>query len=208
MKNMFLSSSRYQRAARGLLLGCAFLLVASASAQNRLQNPGFESPLDPWDPLGLSGGKTNWTVVFVSGGPGSFAMNDRSTESARSGGRGAHFRQRTESWCHAYFTQTVSNLTAGANYIVSGYINISWVSPKLRVYFESLGGAVGTTSVVSPDVAATGWIQYSVTNTASASGKLEVRLHSDKQQTVSGGPGLAKFVLTDARFDDFSLTPQ
>ena len=70
MKNKFLSSPRYQLAARGLLLGCAWLLLGSASAQNLLKNPGFESPLDPWDPLGLSGGKTNWTLVYVDGGPG------------------------------------------------------------------------------------------------------------------------------------------
>jgi hypothetical protein len=134
---------------------------------------------------------------------------DRSTEGSHTvGGHGVQLRQRTESPAHAYFTQTVSNLTAGANYIVSGYINISWVSPKLHVYLETLGGAAGTTSVRTADAAATGWLQYSVTNTASASGQLEIRLQSDKEQTVSGGPGLAKFVLTDARFDDFTLTPQ
>ncbi len=210
MKNKFLPSSRYQLAARGLLLSCAWLLLASASAQNLLRNPGFESPLDPWDPLGLSGGKTNWTVVYASGGPGDFAMKDRSRAAARSGGSlGAHLRPATEWWCHAYFTQTVSNLAANASYVFSGWINKPWLAnAKCHLYMEMLGGPAGTTSVVSPDVGATGWAQYSVTNTASAAGTLEVRLHMNKEQTPIKQAGLALYDVFDAWFDDFTLTAQ
>jgi hypothetical protein len=210
MKNMLLSSSRYRLAARGILLACALVLCAAASAQNLLKNGDFESPLDPWDPTGLSGGKTNWTLVYVSGGPGSFAMKDRSTESSHNGanGHGAHLRPTTEMWCHAYFTQTVSNLTANSNYVVSGYINISYLNAKFRVYFDTLGGPGGTTVVASPDVSAKNWIQYRVTNTASATGKLEVRLHLNKDVQTRALPGVAKYKLCDARFDDFTLTAQ
>lgn len=211
MKNTFVSRSRYQLAAQGLLLSCAWLLLASANAQT-LKNGDFESPLDPWDPTGLTGGKTNWTLVYVSGSgtPGNFAMKDRSTEASRHGAsqHGAHLRPATEMWCGAYFTQTVTNLNAGSNYIVSGWINISFLNSKLHVFIETLGGAAGTTSVVTPDAAATGWIQYSVTNTASAAGKLEVRLRLTKEFMTIALPGVAKYYKCDARFDDISLTAQ
>jgi hypothetical protein len=208
MKNKSLAFSPCQLAARRLLLGCcACLLLASAGAQNLLKNPGFESPLDPWDPLGLSGGKTNWTLVYTSGGPGDFAMKDRSRVATHSGSRGAHLRPATECWCHAYFTQTVSNLTANASYVVAGWINLTFIdNGRDHVYIEALGGPAGTTSVVSPDVATEGWFQYSVTNTASATGTLQVRLHSNKQKVPNKLPGLAMYYLFDAYFDDFSLT--
>jgi hypothetical protein len=209
MKNKFLSSPRYQLAARGLLLGCAWLLLGSASAQNLLKNPGFESPLDPWDPLGLSGGKTNWTLVYALGGPGDWAIKDRTRVAGLSSSIGASLRPATEQATHAYYTQTVSNLTANANYVVSGSINLTFIgNGKDHVYIETLGGPAGTTSVVSPDVSATGWIQYSVTNAATPAGTLEVRIHSNKETTPPKLPGLALYLLFDAFFDNFSLTPQ
>jgi hypothetical protein len=209
MKNKILSASRWELAARGLLLGWACLLLSSASAQNLLKNPGFESPLDPWDPLAQSGGKTNWTVGYASGGPGDFAMKDRSKVAAHSGSRGGHLRPVTECWCHAYFTQTVSNLTANASYVLSGWVNLNFLdNGKDHIYIELLGGPTGTTSVVSPDADVEGWLQHSVTNTASAAGTLEVRLHSDKQKVPNKLPGLAMYYLFDAYYDDFSLTPE
>jgi len=211
MKIVSLFSFRYQLAARGLLLGCAWLLVAPASAQNLLKNGDFEAPLDPWDPTGLSGGKTNWTLAYPSGGPGTFAMKDRSTESSRQGaknGHGVHLRPTTENWCHAYFTQTVSNLIANAQYVVSGWVNTSYDNNKLHIFIETLGGPAGITSVATPDIKPTNpvWMEYSVTNTASAAGTLEVRLHLGKQAMSTILPGVAKYYLCDARFDDLSLT--
>jgi hypothetical protein len=57
-------------------------------------------------------------------------------------------------------------------------------------------------------VTATGWIQYSVTNTASAAGKIEIRLHENKQQMPLSLPGLAKYKQCDSRFDEYSLAHQ
>jgi hypothetical protein len=208
MKNESPLSRRYELTALGLLLGCGWLLLASANAQT-LRNPGFESPLDPWDPLGLSGGKTNWTLVYARGGPGDFAMKDRSRASAHSGSLGAHFRPATEWTNSAYFTQTVSNLTANASYVVSGWIKLTFVQAKFHVYIETLGGPAGTTSAVSaPPTTEGSWIQYSVTNTASTAGTLEVRLHADKETTPLKDAGLALFNVLEAYFDDFSLAPQ
>jgi hypothetical protein len=210
MKTVSQFVSRCLLAAPCLLLGCACLLLSSANAQNLLRNGDFESPLDPWDPTGLSGGKTNWTLVYAfgNGGPGTFAMKDRSTESSRHGasGHGVHLRPTTENWCHAYFTQTVTNLIANAQYVVSGLVNIGYLNNKFHVYIETLGGPSGTTSVSTPDVAVTGWSTNYVTNTASAGGTLEVRLHLSKQSMTPALPGVAKYYLCDARFDDLTLT--
>jgi len=211
MKNASLSSFSHKNALRGFLLSCGLCLLASASAQNLLQNGDFEAPLDPWDPTGLTGGKTNWTLVYnpTSGGPGTFAMKDRSTEASRHGAteHGAHLRPATECWCQAYFAQTVSNLIANADYVVNGWINIGYINNKFHVYIETLGGPAGTTIVRSPDVDVTKWNQHWVTNTASSSGTLVVRLRLDKQDQGLSLPGVAKYKLCDARFDDLTLTP-
>jgi hypothetical protein len=207
MKNNLLCYCLRQLAARGLVLSCLCLLVFSASAQT-IQNPGFESPLDPWDPAGLSGGKTNWTLVYVCGGPGDLALKDRSRASAHTGSLGAHFRPATEWTNHAYFVQTVTNLTPSASYVVSGWIRLTFVQAKWHVYIETLGGPSGTTSVRSPDPSATGWVQYSVTNTASSTGTLQIRLHGNKETTPLKSAGLALFNVLEAYFDDLSLTPQ
>ena len=86
---------------RGLLFGMALLLGGSASAQNLLRNGDFESPLSTND----------WVVQFSApsipstdayGGPGDFAIADRTTEGSRiAGGYGAHLRSRTD-WCPAF----------------------------------------------------------------------------------------------------------
>ena len=216
MKNKLLSSFHRHLPAPGLLLGCALLLGASASGQNLLKNGDFESPFDPWDPTGLTGGNTNWTLVYVSGGPGDFAMHDRSTYASRHAangpnGHGANLRPSTEWWCHAYFTQTVSNLTAGASYVLSGYVNSVWGKDNgnLHVYAELLGGPSGTTSAVTPDIVSNSWSYvYSVTNTASSSGTVVVRLHENKGAMANDGIGTEKYFGMDAFFDDFTLTAQ
>lgn len=206
MKKKLLFRSCRQFGARVLLLGCAMLLCHLAGAQERLKNPGFESPLDPYDPTGLTGGKTNWTIVYVNGTQGDFAMHGRSTEASRtSGGHGAHLRPNTEYATHAYFTQTVTNLTAGDSYVLSGYMHKGFDNSNLSVYFEAIGGSDGATSVQSPE-ATTDRTQYFVTNTASPSGQIEVRLRLVKNKMTSDGPGLAKFIKSSAWFDDFSLT--
>jgi hypothetical protein len=208
MKINFLSSSRGQIAACRLLLAGVLLVAGSVHAQNLLKNGDFESPLDPWDPTGLTGGKTNWTLVYVSGGPGDFVMKDRSTEASHNGytEHGVHLRPASEWWCHAYFTQTVTNLMPGSNYVCTGWINKRYLNVKDHTYIELLGGSDGTVSVVSLDVSVDKWHQYWVTNTASATGKIEVRLHESKQQMPLSLPGVAKYKQCDSRFDDFSLT--
>ena len=210
MRNKLLSSSRYQLALLGFLLGSILMLAGSARAQNLLKNGDFESPIDPWDPSGLTGGKTNWTIVYASGGPGDFTMKDRSTEASHNGysQHGAHLRPASEFWCTAYFTQTVTNLVPGDTYIVTGWINKSFINGNDHTYIETVGGPSGTTSVVSPDVSAKNWIQYSVTNTASYAGKMEVRLVERKQKMTLASAGVAKYKQCDNRFDDISLVHQ
>lgn len=139
-------------------------------------------------------------------------MHDRSTMASRNGpnGHGAHLRPSTEHWCHAFFTQTVSNLTPGAGYIVNGYVNSVWgkANGNLHVYFEMLGGPSGTTSVVTPDIYTNAWILYSLTNTASSGGTITVRLHLNKGAMANDGIGTEKYFGCDAMFDDFTMTAQ
>jgi len=133
----------------GVALGIGLFACLSVRAQNLLQNPEFELPLGP----------TNWTVGYIRGGPPDFEIRDRTTRGSRSwasGDFGAQFRPFHNKLAHAYFTQTVTNLTPGHFYTVSGYMSEGWWSDppagqvydpgrdgkrnQFLVYIEALGG--------------------------------------------------------------------
>jgi hypothetical protein len=203
MKNDSLSA-RCKLAIRGALLGFAVLACVSASAQNLLKNGDFEQPLGP----------TNWTVVYVQGGPDDFEIKDRTTvadknPSTQQNKRGAHLRPCTDWIAHAYFTQTITNLVPGHAYTVQG--DVRWhggtatgygnAAIVYRVYFEAVGqGAARSPDV--PDDGSDGWLHYSVTQTPDASGKIEVRLHLNKFRFCT----YDKLVLINGYFDNFSVT--
>jgi hypothetical protein len=126
-------------AIRGLALGLTLLLSASAGAQNLLKNGDFEQPLGP----------TNWTVGYLHGGPDDWEMKDRSRGGARrmSTFYGAYFRVLSQKLAHAYFTQTVTNLTPGHAYNFVGHMREDWWKgvddpkrDKFLVYIELIGG--------------------------------------------------------------------
>jgi hypothetical protein len=181
-----------------VLLGCD-----AVRAQNLLRNPGFESPLGP----------DNWSVVYAYGGPSDLSIADRSTFASRGGGNyGAHLRSIHDGLYHAYFSQTVTNLTPGASYIVSGYMKY-WeytfeLNSKFDVYFEAVGGQ-GTNS--TPNITAMDdsnlktnavYRLYSVTNTATVNGKIEVRLQINRHGTITC---CDKLYYVNAMWDDMSL---
>ena len=200
-------------------LGCALALVVvawlggSACGQNLLRNADFESPLSTND----------WVVQFSApgnpstnayGGPGDFAIADRSTEGSRiAGGYGAHLRSRTDWTTRAYFTQTVSNLTAGVTYHLSGYMKITAIDTKFHVYFEAVGGSGeptedGRFSVRTADATTgTTQTQYFLDQTPDSNGRIEVRLRFEKLAMTPGAISYPKFVQFSAFFDDFALTP-
>ena len=141
--------SRCQLAVHGLLLSCSLFLHGSINAQNLLKNPEFESPLGP----------TNWTVGYIRGGPPDFEIRDRTTAASRGwsyGNFGAEFRPMHNKLAHAYFTQTVTNLSTNQFYTVSGWMKEDWWSPPsgtnaydpyangvrdaFLVYIEAIGG--------------------------------------------------------------------
>jgi hypothetical protein len=141
--------------ARGLASGLGLWLCVSAGAQNLLKNPEFESPL----------GTTNWTVGHTRGGPADFEIRDRTTAASRGwafGDFGAEFRPFHNKLAHAYFTQTVTNLTPGRLYTVKGWMKEDWWSPpsggkpydpvsdgkrnSFLVYIEAIGGLGSATS--------------------------------------------------------------
>jgi hypothetical protein len=204
MKNKLLSCSGCQVAILGPLLAFTSLIGGLVSAQNLLSNPDFESPL----------GSNNWTVVYAYGGPSDFSIADRSAFASHTSGSGfgAHLRGTHDGLAHAYFTQTVTNLTPGASYTLSGYMKY-WegtfeLNGKFDVYFEAIGGQ-GTFS--SPNITAIDdpnaktlatYHLYSVTNTADANGKIEVRLQMVLRTTVC----CDKLYYKNAAWDDMSLT--
>ena len=213
LSHRHLPSGWRELAGRGLLLAMALLLGGSASGQNLLGNPDFELPLSTND----------WVVQFSApsipstnayGGPGDFAIADRSTEGSRvAGGYGAHLRARTDWTTRAYFTQTVSGLTPGATCHMSGYMKITAADTKFAAYMEAVGGSGAPTqdgrfSLRTPD-ATTGstQTQYFLDQTADASGKIEVRLRFVKLAMKPGAISYPKFVQYSAFFDDISLTP-
>jgi hypothetical protein len=132
-----------------MTLGLGLLLCGGAGAQNLLKNPDFEYPLGP----------TNWMVGHIRGGPSDFEIRDRTTAASRGwsyGDFGAEFRPFHNKLAHAYFTQTVSNLTAGQVYTFSGQMQEDWWSApsgtnaydpvsngkrnSFLVYMEVIGG--------------------------------------------------------------------
>ncbi len=199
---------------RGLPLGVALLLGGSASAQNLLRNGDFESPLSTND----------WVVQFSAtgipdadafGGPGDFAIADRTTEGSRVvGGYGAHFRSRTDWTTKAYFTQTVTGLTAAITYHLTGYMKITDNDvTNFLAYFEAVGGtgtptADGRFSTNTPYATTNKTqIQYTLDQKPDSQGKIEVRLRFLKFSMKAGDISYPKFVQYSVYFDDFSLVP-
>jgi hypothetical protein len=126
--------------AHGLALGALLLFCAPAGAQNLLINGDFESA--PFGP-------TNWTVGYLHGGPDDWEIKDRSRGGARRSSTfyGGYFRLLSQKICHAYFSQTVSNLTPGYAYNFVGHMKEDWwksaldpLRDKYLVYIELIGG--------------------------------------------------------------------
>ena len=195
-------------------LGLALLLGGSASAQNLLRNGDFESPLSTND----------WVVQFSApgipstdayGGPGDFAIADRTTEGSRVvGGYGAHFRSRTDWLTKAYFTQTVTGLTRGTNYHLTGYMKITNNDvTNFLAFFEAVGGTGtptqdGRFSVRTPYATTNKTqIQYTLDQTPDNQGKIEVRLRFLKYPMTPGPVSYPKFVQYSVFFDDFTDMP-
>jgi len=214
MKNTFLFSPRQQFAGWGLLLGCAFLLCASASAQNLLKNGSFESPIDPEG----SSGTTNWVVVYAHGTAAEWLYADRTTEAGikndpdyPGGYFGAAFGTRHWSWTHAYHKQIVTGLTPGASYTLSGYMWHGFDNNKVVAYIAMLGGPDGSTVVSNMSTHTSKQpltdVHYFLTNTASSNGEIEVRLGLNQGQYAVVDAGQAKWYSGTAWFDVFALTP-
>jgi hypothetical protein len=187
----------------GLLLG--LMIVGSASAQNLLNNPGFEAPIATSTSV-----LTNWSVKYSGCLPEDFCIRDRSTFANHAGTFGGHFRPVTEGTMHAYFTQYAVGLTPGDTYVVSGWMMNTWESGatggKINIFIETIGG-LGSVSTPTCTSASSTWTFYSVTNTAKANTTLEVRLHYDKPSNtvITDNKGLNN---ASGCWDDISVTHQ
>lgn len=200
MEYTFRRPFRSLLAGRGFLLGLAFLVCGSAGAQELLKNGDFESPFPGSDPTG------NWTVVYVDGGPGDFAIAGPSTEAhAGKGAFGAHLRPNNFNSAHAYFKQIVTNLTPGATYTLTAQRMQAgfqkYVGGRLRVYACLVSGS--SSNVVFGNGTSAG--PYSLTITASASRQIEVQLHLWKACMSNESSNDMKHTKCSGWFDDFSL---
>jgi hypothetical protein len=219
MKRKFLSFFCCPIAVQGLLVSFAFLLCASASAQNLLKNGDFEQPLGP----------TNWTVAYLHGGPEDWEIKDRSRGGSRHAAwYGGYFRAITLKLAHACFTQTVTNLTPGHLYTVSGWMRQDWwhgpavddsKRDKYRVYIEAIGGQgnptpdgrASTIATTPPDADIDApytfptdiWRAFTAQQTPDTNRKIEVRLHYYKVDFCI----YDKTYTSAASYDDISLTP-
>jgi hypothetical protein len=203
--------SRSQLTAPSLLLGFALLLSVSASAQNLLNNPGFNAPLSTGNVT------TNWVIGYDYGSKDDFVVADRTTWAKRTWGDadangvawGAQFRPIHEGAMKGYFKQTVSGLNTSKTYVVSGYMFMMWpqgIPNAYDVFIEARGNS-GNLRTVScnysgPFNPATAPL-FSVTNTPKANGTMEIRLYYEKKTWTTD-----KAYTATGCFDDISVTAQ
>ncbi len=214
---------------RASLLGCALLLSQSAGAQNLLKNGDFEQRLGP----------TNWTVKYLHGDADDFEIKNRIRaasmypQGSATKFYGACFRPLTLKLAHAYFTQTVTNLTPDHVYQFTGNMWEDWwkapndaLRDKMLVYIEVIGGQ-GTplpdgrfsliatndftdsngnadANIDAPYTYATGiWRPFYAQQIPDTNRQIEVRMHYDKV----GFAIYDKTWTSAAYYDDISLTP-
>ncbi len=105
---------------------------------------------------------------------------------------GGHFAPNHDWMMHAYFRQVISNLTPNATYNCSAWMAF-WGGDYLTrcsVYLEAIGGPNGLISHTVPTYPGNvlnlnpaegggpeAWQKYAVTQTATPSGRMEIRLH-------------------------------
>jgi hypothetical protein len=138
MKSRLLLLHQYKSAAQGLLLCSCCLIGGLAGAQvNYLRNGDFEQPVGP----------TNWTLGYLLGGADDFHIKDRTRGAVYQGTFGGCLQPLTLKLAHAYFGQTVSNLTANHVYKFTGHMQEDWWKgvgdpkrDKYLIYFELIGG--------------------------------------------------------------------
>jgi hypothetical protein len=209
-------SSRSSLVARSWLVSLAMLTGSWAVAQNFVRNPDFESPLGP----------DNWKIVYVNGSSESdFFIHGRSTIAHRDSVYGTwdgnyfglHFRPYTQGLMEAYASQTVSNLSPNASYVVSVWMTQfhSNYTNKMNLWLESIGGlgslssanAIGYMHDDNSNTDNNGWSRYWMTNTANSAGQIEVRLHFQVIAGTTSGNSSPKWMSEDAFYDHVSVMP-
>lgn len=167
----------------GLLAAIAVMSLAiagQASAVNWVLNPGFE------DPLG-----SEWELVFADGSGSSFSILGQTAASFYSGTYGLQFQVPTSNnfTAHAYYKQVVSGLTPGQSYPVSAWLKFNALNvynrpDKFWVYLQAIGG-MGSLVAPAKGSNTSGWVQYSIDQTADANGQIEIRVGMNKYGTTS-----------------------
>lgn len=222
------SSFRSRIAVPGLLFGFTLAASVSVSGQNLLQNGNFEQRLGP----------TNWTVGYLHGGAADWEIKNRIraasmyAQGSATKFYGGCFRWLSYKPAHAYFTQTVTNLTPGHVYQVSGNMYQDWwktddpLRHLMKIYIEAIGGQ-GTlmedgrfSMLATNDFTDSGgnvntnidapytypnkvWRPFYTPQIPDADGNIEIRLHYNHCNYDI----YDKSWTSAAYFDDISLTP-
>jgi len=147
------------------------LALGSPAYANLLTNGGFE------DPIG-----SEWTWTNVSGVTPTFYGVDAAA--AHTGSYGYRIAYGDDVG-HGYLQQTITGLTPGLEYQVSGWVKVYFRGEdRNHGYIEALGGGADVSSpaqgenwMVSNTVGI--WTNVFVTQTADIGGNLTVRLHLD-----------------------------
>ncbi len=216
-----------------LFTGLALLAAGPGRAQNSVKNPDFEQPLGPdnwtFEYAAVHGPGNQPTNC----GPYDFWIADRSTAAHKlinapwSGMWDGEDGTKTNYWCkfgghiapnhtgrmHGYFKQVVKHLDPGASYTISAWMaffsNNDGYLAKCNIYLEALGGQgsqttpypAGNVQNVRGNIP--GWQRYAVTNTATAAGEIEVRLHFNKYLDCDTW----EFKNFNAYYDHVAVTP-
>jgi len=191
------------------------------AAQNFVKNPDFEEELGP----------DNWTIVYVyPSGPEDFLVAGRTTFASKDmspgtwdggvGGStnywskfGAHFAPNHVGTVHAYFRQVVTGLQPGASYACSAWMVQFTRSTNPnhfpRLYMETIGTTTKSTPLITANANNNpgAWQRYSVTNTANGQGEIELRLHCDKNTTVSYANNPWEYRNINTFYDRVSVIP-
>ena len=176
-----------------LLFLAALTNLSAAAAVPVVANGDFENPF----------GLADWKPGYLVGGPSDFAVKGRTTASRNGSSKyGGALKPFHDSPMHAYLSQTVSNLTVGATYAVTCWMNKpgqgdeGWY-PKVHIYCETIGASASVQSAEATN----SYRAFVVTNKPDARGRLEIRLHFNKSEATSGD----KWFYIDAWFDDVSI---
>ncbi len=159
---------------KSLLVVVVALATGSQVSANLLTNPGFEDPIGP-----------EWTFTIVSGPSVSWASGV-SSAIVHSGLNSYYMAYGpTNLTGEAYLQQSLTGLTPGDTYTVSGWLYFGWRADKDCASIQAEGGGTPVQAPLKGANVVGSWQQYALFQTADAGGNLTVKLDLNKYATTT-----------------------